>query len=142
MKTIALMVALLAATGVSAKPKRQEYKASAEKVYQAIYRIARNEGQISFADEKRMTVSFRTSPTATTYAYDCSASVEPSTAGAVLILNVAVSDESNWLGSNSGRTADKFFKKVQDEPPSPELLNCIRFSVYLAEFSPRAVEQR
>jgi hypothetical protein len=109
--------ALLAffATTASAKPKKHEFSATPQQVFDAAYKVARENHRVNFTDEKNLTFEFHTGTSLSSWGFDCNASVEPTKAGAILVINVQKTDGQLIAWGGGDRTAEKFFKMVTDE---------------------------
>jgi hypothetical protein len=111
----ALVVTLLLAAGVSAKPKSHEFNVPAEDVYQAAYKYAREHHRVNFTDEKNLVFEFHTGTSLASWGFDCNVSIERTKSGAILILNVQKTKQQLLAWGAGDRMAEKFFKGVEGE---------------------------
>jgi len=114
-KTSATLVFLLLLTlSAYAKPKKKTYNNSADQVFQAALRTARERHVVTFVDEKTLMVTFETGRSFTSEGFVANASVEAEgEAQATLIINVQNKKGMSWGAGD--RMADKFFQQVNDE---------------------------
>lgn len=98
-----------------AKPKKKLYNNSAEQVFRAALRTARERHVVTYVDEKQLMITFETGMSAFSYGFIANASVEPEgDNSATLVLNVQKKKELFSMGAGD-RMADKFFKQVAEE---------------------------
>jgi len=108
--TIALLLPILA----QAEPKKKTYNNSADQVFQAALRTARERHVVTFVDEKNLMFTFETGRSMTSEGFVCNASVEPQGEDkATLIVNVQTKKGFSWGAGD--RMADKFYSQVADE---------------------------
>ncbi|HMF92267.1 MAG TPA: PEGA domain-containing protein [Candidatus Angelobacter sp.] len=114
-KTSGIVLFLLLLTlSAYAKPKKKTYNNSADQVFQAALRTARERHVVTFVDEKTLMVTFETGRSFTSEGFVANASVEPEgEAKATLIINVQNKKGMSWGAGD--RMADKFFQQVGDE---------------------------
>ncbi|MGO9402950.1 MAG: PEGA domain-containing protein [Terriglobales bacterium] len=116
-KATATIAALLCLLTVSAyaKPKKKTYNNSADEVFKAALRTARERHVVTYVDEKALMITFQTGQSFTSNGFVANASVEPQGENqATLVINV----QKKTGGINYGagdRMADKFFEQVNDE---------------------------
>jgi PEGA domain-containing protein len=112
--SLAVAVTLLLPVGVQAKPKKKIYNNSADQVFKAALRTARERHVVTYVDEKTLMFTFETGRSFTSEGFVANASVEPEGENqATLIINV-----QNKKGPSFGagdRMADKFYQQVGDE---------------------------
>lgn len=110
----AVAVSLLLPVWVQAKPKKKIYNNSADQVFKAALRTARERHVVTYVDEKTLMFTFETGRSFTSEGFVANASVEPEGENqATLIINV-----QNKKGPSFGagdRMADKFYQQVGDE---------------------------
>jgi len=105
---------LVLTLGAYAKPKKKTYNNSADQVFQAALRTARERHVVTYVDEKQLMVTFETGRSFTSEGFVANASVEPEADNrATLILNVQNKKGMSWGAGD--RMADKFFQQVNDE---------------------------
>jgi hypothetical protein len=114
-KTCATLVLLFLFTiSAYAKPKKKTYNNSADQVFQAALRTARERHVVTFVDEKTLMVTFETGRSFTSEGFVANASIEPEGENkATLIVNVQNKKGMSWGAGD--RMADKFFDQVSDE---------------------------
>ncbi|HKF21551.1 MAG TPA: PEGA domain-containing protein [Candidatus Angelobacter sp.] len=115
-KKTSVVLALIFAVTLSAyaKPKKKTYNNSADQVFQAALRTARERHVVTYVDEKQLMVTFETGKSFTSEGFVANASVEPEADNkATLILNVQNKKGMSWGAGD--RMADKFFQQVNDE---------------------------
>lgn len=97
-----------------AKPKKKTYNNSADQVFQAALRTARERHVVTFVDAKQLMVTFETGRSFASDGFVANASVEPEGENkATLIINVQNKKGMSWGAGD--RMADKFFQQVNDE---------------------------
>lgn len=98
-----------------AKPKKKLYNNSAQEVFTAALRTARERHVITYVDEKMMMFTFQTGHSIFTKGFIANASVEPQAEDrAVLVINVQLKDDETAFGAGD-RMADKFFGQVTEQ---------------------------
>lgn len=98
-----------------AKPKKKLYNNSAQEVFTAALRTARERHVITYVDEKMMMFTFQTGHSIFTKGFIANASVEPQADDrAVLVINVQLKDDATAFGAGD-RMADKFFGQVTEQ---------------------------
>jgi len=108
--TVALLLPILA----QAEPKKKTYNNSADQLFQAALRTARERHVVTFVDEKNLMLTFETGRSMTSEGFVCNASVEPQGEDkATLIVNVQTKKGFSWGAGD--RMADKFYSQVADE---------------------------
>lgn len=115
-KTGAMLVvfAFLFTLSAYAKPKKKTYNNSADQVFQAALRTARERHVVTYVDEKTLMMTFETGRSFTSGGFVANASVEPQGENkATLIINVQNKKGYSWGAGD--RMADKFFDQVNDE---------------------------
>jgi hypothetical protein len=114
-KTSATLVFIFLLTlSAYAKPKKKTYNNSADQVFQAALRTARERHVVTFVDAKTLMVTFETGRSFTSEGFVANASVEPEgESKATLIVNVQNKKGMSWGAGD--RMADKFFQQVSDE---------------------------
>src|SRR5262245_20532733 len=115
-KNTAALAALMFLITVSAyaKPKRKSYNNSADQVFQAALRTARERHVVTYVDPKTLMLTFETGRSFTSEGFVANASVEPEgETKATLIINVQNKKGLSWGAGD--RMADKFFDQVNDE---------------------------
>ena len=107
---VALMLPILA----QAEPKKKTYNNSADQVFQAALRTARERHVVTFVDEKTMMFTFETGRSVTSEGFVANASVEPEGEDkATLIINVQTKKGFSWGAGD--RMTEKFYAQVADE---------------------------
>src|SRR5579863_2935019 len=97
-----------------AEPKKKVYNNSADQVFNAALRTARERHVVTFVDEKTMMFTFETGRSLTSEGFVANASVEPEADNkATLIINVQTKKGFSWGAGD--RMADKFYQQVGDE---------------------------
>jgi len=105
---------LLLCLAAQAEPKKKTYNNSADDVFKAALRTARERHVVTFVDEKTLMFTFETGRSLTSQGFVANASVEAQGDNkATLIINVQTKDGFSW-GAGS-RMADKFYEQVADE---------------------------
>ena len=116
---IALLAALSFSTSMFAKPKEKVYNNTAQEVFQAALRTARERHVVTFVDEKNLMLTFETGTSAFSYGFNANASVEQLEDGkSKLIVNVQkknVGKDASLSFGAGDRMADKFFQQVGEE---------------------------
>jgi hypothetical protein len=114
-KTCATLVLIFLFTvSAYAKPKKKTYNNSADQVFQAALRTARERHVVTYVDEKTLMVTFETGRSFTSEGFVANASIEPEGENkATLIINVQNKKGMSWGAGD--RMADKFFEQVGDE---------------------------
>jgi len=108
--TIALLLPIL----VQAEPKKKTYNNTADQLFQAALRTARERHVVTFVDEKTLMFTFETGRSLTSQGFVANASVEPQGDNqATLIINVQTKQGFSWGAGD--RMADKFYSQVADE---------------------------
>ena len=106
--------ALLFPAGAHAEPKKKLYNNSAEEVFKAALRTARERHVITYVDEKTLMFTFQTGRSFTSEGFVANASVEPEGDDkATLIINVQTKKGFSWGAGD--RMTDKFYLQVADE---------------------------
>ena len=107
-------IALLLSAFAQAEPKKKAYNNSADQVFNAALRTARERHVVTFVDEKTMMFTFETGRSLTSEGFVANASVEPEADNkATLIINVQTKKGFSWGAGD--RMADKFYQQVGDE---------------------------
>jgi len=107
-------IALLLSVFAQAEPKKKTYNNSADQVFNAALRTARERHVVTFVDEKTMMFTFETGRSLTSEGFVANASVEPEADNkATLIINVQTKKGFSWGAGD--RMADKFYQQVGDE---------------------------
>lgn len=105
---------LLFCLSASAEPKKKTYNNSADDLFKAALRTARERHVVTFVDEKTLMFTFETGRSLTSKGFVANASVEAQGDNrATLIINVQTKDGFSW--GAGGRMADKFYEQVADE---------------------------
>jgi hypothetical protein len=108
------IVALLLSVSAQAEPKKKTYNNSADQVFNAALRTARERHVVTYVDEKTLMFTFETGRSLTSKGFVANASVEPEgDSKATLIINVQTKDGFSWGAGD--RMADKFYQQVGDE---------------------------
>jgi PEGA domain len=108
--TVALLLPILA----HAEPKKKAYNNSADEVFNAALRTARERHVVTYVDEKALMFTFETGRSLTSEGFVANASVEPNgDDNATLIINVQTKKGFSWGAGD--RMADKFYQQVGDE---------------------------
>lgn len=111
---IVLVGALLLPVCVQAKPKKKTYNNSAEQLFTAALRTARERHVVTYVNEKMLMFTFETGRSFTSEGFVANASVEPEGDNkATLIINVQNKRGMSWGAGD--RMADKFYDQVGDE---------------------------
>jgi hypothetical protein len=113
-----LLLILCSVAAAFAKPKEKVFNNSAQQVFQATLRTARERHVVTYVDEKNLMLTFETGTSLFSGGFVCNASVEQLPNGrSNLIINVQ--SKNNGKGGLAygagGRMADKFFKQVAEE---------------------------
>lgn len=109
-----LVLIFLLAISAYAKPKKKTYNNSADQVFQAALRTARERHVVTFVDAKTLMVTFETGRSFASEGFVANASVEAEAENrATLIINVQNKKGMSWGAGD--RMADKFFQQVSDE---------------------------
>jgi len=115
----AVLAVVLFCTGLFAKPKEKVFNNTAQDVFQAALRTARERHVVTYVDEKNLMLTFETDTSAFSYGFNANASVEQEADGkSKLILNVQKKNTGQNAGTSWGagdRMADKFFQQVEEE---------------------------
>ena len=107
-------VALLLPVCAHAEPKKKLYNNSADQVFKAALRTARERHVVTYVDEKTLMFTFETGRSVTSEGFVANAAVEPEGDNkATLIINVQTKKGFSW-GAGS-RMTDKFYEQVADE---------------------------
>ena len=111
---ILLALALIIPLSVYAKPKKKTYNNSADQLFAAALRTARERHVVTYVDEKTLTLTFETGRSFTSNGFVANASVEPEGENkATLIVNVQNKQGVSWGAGD--RMSDKFFEQVTQE---------------------------
>ncbi len=111
---VILIGALLLPLSVQAKPKKKTYNNSAEQLFTAALRTARERHVVTYVNEKMLMFTFETGRSFTSEGFVANASVEPEgDSKATLIINVQNKKGMSWGAGD--RMADKFYEQVGDE---------------------------
>jgi PEGA domain len=106
--------ALLLPIFVHAEPKKKAYNNSADQVFNAALRTARERHVVTYVDEKSLMFTFETGRSLTSEGFVANASVEPEGDDkATLIINVQTKKGFSWGAGD--RMTDKFYQQVGDE---------------------------
>lgn len=137
---VVAIVALLLPILAQAEPKKKTYNNSADQLFQAALRTARERHVVTFVDEKNLMFTFETGRSITSEGFVCNASVEPQGEDkATLIVNVQTKKGFSWGAGD--RMADKFYSQVADElagdPKQKSALKSTQAAVAVPE--PKAV---
>jgi len=107
-------VALLLPICAQAEPKKKVYNNSADQVFKAALRTARERHVITYVDEKTLMFTFQTGRSFTSQGFVANASVEPEGDNkATLIINVQT--KAGFSFGAGDRMAEKFYQQVGDE---------------------------
>jgi hypothetical protein len=116
---VSFLLVLLASSALEAKPKEKVFNNSAQEVFQAALRTARERHVVTYVDEKNLMLTFETGTSALSYGFNANASVEQQSDGkSKLIVNVQKKNagKNASLAWGAGdRMADKFFDQVEEE---------------------------
>src|SRR5437899_12380482 len=94
---VAVIVALFLPASVQAEPKKKIYNNSAEQVFKAALRTARERHVITYVDEKTLMFTFQTGRSFASEGFVANASVEPEADNkATLIINVQNKKGFSW----------------------------------------------
>jgi PEGA domain len=113
------LAAVVAATvlfspSANAEPKKKVYNNSAEDVFKAALRTARERHVVTYVDEKTLMITFETGRSFTSEGFVANASVEAEGDNkATLIINVQNKRGLSWGAGD--RMAEKFYLQVGDE---------------------------
>jgi PEGA domain-containing protein len=111
---LVLVAASLLPICVQAKPKKKTYNNSAEQLFTAALRTARERHVVTYVNEKMLMFTFETGRSFTSEGFVANASVEPEGDNkATLIINVQNKKGVSWGAGD--RMADKFYEQVGDE---------------------------
>jgi hypothetical protein len=110
----AVLLVLLNCGAADAKPRRQTYNATAQQVFDAAYKVARENHRVNFTDERNLTFEFHTGTSMSSWGFDCNASVESTKDGAELVINIQKTQGQVLAWGGGDRMAEKFFKMVHD----------------------------
>jgi hypothetical protein len=109
-----LIAAMLVPVCAQAKPKKKTYNNSADQLFTAALRTARERHVVTYVNEKMLMFTFETGRSFTSEGFVANASVEPESDGkATLIINVQNKKGYSWGAGD--RMADKFYDQVSDE---------------------------
>ena len=116
-KTLAVAVisalTLILSAGAEAKPKEKIFDSPPDKVFQALYEVVRQKYTITFADEKKMVVSFRTGTSAAAWPMVGTASVETAGQDQAKLVIVVQKDSHQLVAWGEGdRVARRIFELV------------------------------
>ena len=107
-------ITLLLSVFAQAEPKKKTYNNSADQVFNAALRTARERHVVTYVDEKTLMFTFETGRSLTSKGFVANASVEPQgDSKATLIINVQTKDGFSWGAGD--RMADKFYTQVGDQ---------------------------
>jgi PEGA domain-containing protein len=107
-------IALLLSVCAQAEPKKKIYNNSADEVFKAALRTARERHVITYVDEKTLMFTFETGRSIASQGFKANASVEPEGDNkATLIINVQTKSGFSWGAGD--RMAEKFYQQVGDE---------------------------
>jgi hypothetical protein len=123
-----------------AEPKKKVYNNSADQVFNAALRTARERHVVTYVDEKTLMFAFETGRSLTSEGFVANASVEPQADNkATLIINVQTKKGFSWGAGD--RMTDKFYQQVADElAGDPQQRSAIKASEKaIAVPDPRAV---
>lgn len=113
---LTLSVALLLPFSAAAKPTKKIFKATPERVFEAALKVAREHHVVSEVDDKRFAFTFKTGTSMASWGFLANAFVEKDEEGrTVLTVNVQKTRGQLMAWGAGGRTADKFFKWVEEE---------------------------
>jgi hypothetical protein len=109
-------LALLMPSILAAKPKKKAYGNSAQDVFSAALKTARDRHVVTFVDQQNLMFTFSTGASAFSGGFISNATVEPAkNGGSILTINVQ-KKEGGGLDFDAGdRMADKFFEQVTQE---------------------------
>jgi len=111
-----LAISFLGQLPAFGKPKRKTYNNSAEQVFDAALRTARERHVVTYVDDKHSMFTFETGKSLTSYGFIANASVEAeSDSKATLIINVQQKDKKGFSLNAGDRMADKFYEQVEEE---------------------------
>ena len=109
-----VVMALLLSISAQAEPKKKIYNNTADQVFKAALRTARERHVVTYVDEKTLMFTFETGRSITSEGFVANASVEPEGDDkATLIINVQTKKGFSWGAGD--RMADKFYTQVGDE---------------------------
>jgi hypothetical protein len=115
----ATLAVMFFSTGLYAKPKEKLFNNTAQEVFQAALRTARERHVVTYVDEKNLMVTFETGTSAFSYGFNANASVEQTADGkSKMIINVQKKNTGQNAGLSFGagdRMAEKFFQQVEEE---------------------------
>jgi hypothetical protein len=107
-------VALLLPICAHAEPKKKVYNNSADQVFKAALRTARERHVVTYVDEKTLMFTFETGRSLTSKGFVANASVEPEGDDkSTLIINVQT--KAGFSFGAGDRMAEKFYEQVGDE---------------------------
>jgi hypothetical protein len=110
---LSAMVAFLPISAL-AKTKKRTYNNSADQVFKAALRTARERHVVTYVDEKTLMFTFETGRSVTSNGFVANASVEEEgEEKATLVINVQNKQGVSWGAGD--RMADKFYQRVADE---------------------------
>lgn len=117
---VVVMAALLTTVPLFAKPKTKSYNNTAQEVFDAALKTARERHVVTYVDEKNLMFTFATGQSVLSHGFIATASVQPeSETKAALIINVQNKGYSDGKIAVSygagGRMADKFYEQVEEE---------------------------
>ena len=119
MKKIFLLVfalMLLTPSMLAAKPKKKTYGNSAQDVFNAALKTARDRHVVTFVDQQNLMFTFSTGASAFSSGFISNATVEPAkNGGSILTINVQKKDGGGLDFDAGDRMADKFFEQVTQE---------------------------
>jgi hypothetical protein len=109
-------VAFLLPICAQAKPKKKIYNNSADQVFEAALRTARERHVVTYVSEKMLMFTFETGKSFTSEGFVANASVEPEGEDrATLIINVQHKKPGQLSFDAGGRMSDKFYEQVTQE---------------------------
>ena len=95
---VALLMSLAMAALVQAKPKVKTYSNTADQVFQAALRTAREKHVVTYVDDKHYMLTFETGTSLTSYGFNANASVEDAGEGkSKLIVNVQKKNDAKSM---------------------------------------------
>jgi len=112
--TALFLVVVMLPLAAYAKPKKKTYNNSADQLFAAALRTARERHVVTYVDEKTLLITFETGHSFASNGFVANASIEPEGENkATLILNVQNKQGVSWGAGD--RMADKFFEQVTEE---------------------------
>ena len=114
-RSAVLLVLLAVCIPAMAKPKKKLYDNSANDLFSAALRTARERHVVTYVDEKTLMFTFQTGASIFSKGFIANAAIEPEASDrAALIINVQTKDGDIAFGAGD-RMADKFFAQVAEE---------------------------